>query len=124
MMIFSVTGNLGADAEVREINQRKAITFRMCSTSKRGDKDESTWVSVLYRDAPNLLPYLKKGVRVFVSGEGRVSTYTKDGQTHVDVSVFAHSIDLCGGKHEQVEQPQIQKNDRLFPDNNDNEFPF
>lgn len=122
MMITNVVGNLGKEAKSREANERKYITFNMCSTSWKGGKKESTWVTVFYRDAPNLLPRLTKGAKVSVWGELKISTPEKDGQKYVDVVVYADYIELCDGKQEQVEQPQIQKNDRLFPDND--EFPF
>lgn len=123
-MITNVVGNLGKEAKSREANERKYITFNMCSTSWRGGKKESTWLTVFYRDAPNLLPRLTKGAKVSVWGELKTKTTEKDGQKYVDFVVYADYIELCDGKQEQVEQPQIQKNDRLFPDNNDNEFPF
>lgn len=101
MIQVNVIGNLGADAQVKELGGKQYITFRMASTTKRNDRDETTWISVMYRYSENLLPYMTKGTQVFVSGEGRVGTYTnRDGITLVDVSIWANIVQLVGKKDE------------------------
>lgn len=120
MIIVCITGNLGADAELREIDGRKYISFRLCSTEKRNGKDYPTWVTVRYRDNPNLLPYLKKGTSLLVNGEMRITTANE--KTYHDV--FANIVTFYGGKpHTQAQDnaPQPVKNPQMFPDD---ELPF
>lgn len=102
MLQLNIIGHLGTDAVEKEINGKKYISLRVASTAKRGGKDVTTWVSVMYYFNDKLLPYLRKGVQVFASGEMSVSTYTnKDGVTNVDVSLWANVLQLVG----KVERP-------------------
>lgn len=101
MIQLNVLGNLGADAEAKEINGKKRITFRVASNRKRNGVDVTIWVSVLadYEYHKNLLPYLKKGQNVFVSGDGDFNLYQRnDGNFAMDVSIaFPNILQLAGG---------------------------
>lgn len=98
MIQLNILGNLGADAERKELNGKVYIGMRVASTRKRNQQEVTTWVSVLAGYNERLLPYLVKGQSVFVSGEGDISTYQKrDGGTGVDVSLFANVLQLAGG---------------------------
>ena len=95
MIQIICNGNLGADAERKEINGKMYITFRMGVRTRR----DTQWVSVLYRDSEKLMEYLKKGQSVIISGEPSFNTYvSKDGKINIDVSVFANTLDLAGSK--------------------------
>ena len=101
MIQLNVLGNLGADAEVKEINGKKRISFRVASNRKRNGTDITLWVSVLadYEYHKNLLPYLTKGQNVFVSGDGDFNIYQRhDGNFAMDVSImFPNVLQLAGG---------------------------
>ena len=101
MIQLNVLGNLGADAEAKEINGKKRISFRVASNRKRNGVDVTIWVSVLadYEYHKNLLPYLKKGQNVFVSGDGDFNIYQRnDGNFAMDVSImFPNILQLAGG---------------------------
>lgn len=95
MIQIVCNGNLGADAERKEINGKMYITFRMGVRTRK----DTQWVSVLYRDSEKLMEYLKKGQSVIISGEPSFNTYvSKDGKINIDVSVFANTLDLAGSK--------------------------
>lgn len=104
MLQVQVIGNLGADAEMKEINGKQYSAFRVAATSR----NETTWVSILYNYRENLHKYLIKGQQVFVQGEGRVNLYTSknDGKTSADLSVLASMLQLCGSK--TADQSPIQ----------------
>lgn len=107
MLQFTIIGNLGADAELKEINGKQYSAFRVAATSR----NETTWVSVLYNYHENLHQYLTKGQQVFVQGDGRLNVYTsKDGKTSADLSVFASALQLCGSKADSkpAEQSPVQ----------------
>ena len=107
MLQVQVIGNLGADAEVKEINGKQYSAFRVAATSR----NETTWVSILYSYRENLHKYLIKGQQVFVQGEGRVKLYTSKNseKTSLDFSVLADKLQLCGSKADKaVEQSPIQ----------------
>ena len=107
MLQVQIIGNLGADAEVKEINGKQYSAFRVAATSR----NETTWVSILYSYRENLHKYLIKGQQVFVQGEGRVKLYTSKNseKTSLDFSVLADKLQLCGSKADKaVEQSPIQ----------------
>lgn len=105
-MQLQIIGNLGADAVEKEINGKKYISMRVASTTKKGQQERTTWVSIMYYFNERLLPYLKKGTQVFASGEMNVGTYTnRDGVTQVDVSLWANVLQLVGGKAGTDTQP-------------------
>lgn len=133
MIQITITGNLGADAERKQINDRMYIAFRM---AVKGRRDTTTWVSVLYRDSDKLMQYLKKGQSVLIIGEPSFNLYTnKEQRTALDVSVFANTLELTGAKDTaQVSTKPVQENpsERLQTGNNgkvsaqpvENDLPF
>ena len=70
MLQFTIIGNLGADAEIKEWDGKKYSTFRIASTKRTKEKEETTWVSVSYFYNENFHPLLVKGQKVYVYGEG------------------------------------------------------
>ena len=107
MLQVQVIGNLGADAEMKEINGKQYSAFRVAATSR----NETTWVSILYNYHENLHKYLIKGQQVFVQGDGRVNLYTSksDGKTSADLSVLASMLQLCGSKTADQSPIQAQR---------------
>lgn len=94
MVIITTTGNLGADAEAKQINGKTYISMNL---GCRIRKDATLWVSVLTSYNDKLMPYLKKGQAVMISGEADIKSFTRrDGDAGVDVSVFAYSLQLVG----------------------------
>lgn len=102
MILASVIGNLGRDAEVKHIGDKDYISFSVASTEKQGEQEQTTWVSVLAGNNPNLLPFLKKGQQVFVSGRLKAGIYQSNNSFGIDLSVFAQTLQLCGGKKEET----------------------
>lgn len=106
MLQITVIGNIGANAEIKEINGRQFSAFRVASTSRRGGQEETTWVSVLSFYSEKLHPFLVKGQQVYVIGDGRISTFTKrDNTTSYDISIMADKLQLCGSKQPAQQQP-------------------
>ena len=107
MLQVQIIGNLGADAEMKEINGKQYSAFRVAATSR----NETTWVSILYSYRENLHKYLIKGQQVFVQGDGRVNLYTSksDGKTSADLSVLASMLQLCGSKTADQSPIQAQR---------------
>ncbi len=101
MILASVIGNLGRDAEVKHIGDKDYISFSVASTEKQGEQEQTTWVSVLAGNNPNLLPFLKKGQQVFVSGRLKAGIYQSNNSFGIDLSVFAQTLQLCGYKKEE-----------------------
>lgn len=108
MLQLNLLGNLGRDAEVKTINDKQFLSFSVASTEKQGETETTTWVSVLCSHNPNLLPFLKKGQQVFVSGRMKAGIYQSQQNFGIDISVFAQTLQLCGGKREESQQQTPQ----------------
>lgn len=109
MIRIEMIGNLGADAELKDNNGRKFVSFRLAHTDKwknsqTGQDNVSTlWAScAINGDAHNLLPYLKKGVKVFVRGSVQLNMYSspKTHQMECGLNIAVWEIELCGGQRE------------------------
>ena len=101
MLIIQSIGNLGRDAEVKTINDRQYLSFSVASTEKRNNEEQTTWLSILYPYQESLLPFLKKGQQVYVSGRLKAGIYQNQQSFGIDLSVFATTLQLCGSKREE-----------------------
>lgn len=118
MIKVEIIGNLGADAQLQEKKGNRFVSFRVANTDKWVDKStgqviESTqWIScTLNGDGGALLPYLKRGAKVFVRGNAQFVIFSsaKTRQMEVGVNLFVREIELCGGQRENqqtAQQPQ------------------
>ena len=115
MIKVEIIGNLGADAQLQEKNGNRFVAFRVANTDKWVDKStgqviESTqWIScTLNGDGGALLPYLKRGTKVFVRGNAQFVIFSsaKTRQMEVGVNLFVREIELCGSAKENQQQPQ------------------
>jgi len=108
--VFSFTGTVGRDAEVRYAPSGLAVmSFTVANNIGFGDKQHTLWIQVTLfgkRAEGQLQNYLKKGQQVFVSGELTQREYqAKDGTTKTSLDLNANIIDLIGKKNE-ANQPQ------------------
>ncbi len=108
--VFSFTGTVGRDAEVRYAPSGLAVlSFTVANNIGFGDKQQTLWIQVTLfgkRAEGQLQNYLKKGQQVFVSGELTQREYqAKDGTTKTSLDLNANIIDLIGKKTE-ASQPQ------------------
>ena len=93
----SISGNLTRDAELKT---EKVLKFIVAVRDRRKVGDE-------WQDVPNFIdcvvfgnratglqPYLKKGVKVCVSGSLRQDKWQKDGETRTAIQVVANDVEL------------------------------
>lgn len=119
MIKVEIIGNLGADAQLQLVNGNKFVSFRVANTDKWTDKttgeitSSTQWISCsLNGEGGALLPYLKKGTKVFVRGNAQFIIYSsaKSHKMEVGVNLFVREIELCGGVAEQeTAKPEEQK---------------
>ena len=92
---ITVSGNVGADPEIRMVNDTKVANLSVAVnegyTNKQGEKVEKThWYRLEAWDGSNgkglvssvIEPYVKKGITVFAQGFPIIEEYEKDGVTH------------------------------------------
>ena len=91
---ITVSGNVGADPEIRDVNGTKVANLSVAVnegyTNKQGEKVEKThWYRLEAWDGSNgkglvtnvIEPYAKKGTTVFAQGFPIIEEYEKDGVT-------------------------------------------
>lgn len=98
-------GNLGQDAEVKEVNGKFAVKFSVAINEKfmkQGVQvDKTTWINcTLWRDKADRLKiaeYLKRGTQVFIEAKPDIKAYNnKDGEAHIDFSANVINLELLG----------------------------
>ncbi len=110
--VFSFTGTVGRDCEVRYLPSGQAVlNVTVANNIGFGDKQQTLWIRCALwgkRAEGSLKDYLKKGQQVFVSGELSQSEYrAQDGSTKTSLELNANIIDLVGKRNES-NQPQQQ----------------
>lgn len=114
MNIFTFTGNLGNDCEVKYATSGTAIcNFSVAVKSGYGDKQKTNWVrcSLIGKRAEGQLPsYLLKGTQVAISGELELQEWEGQNGKGAALSVVVGNIDLIGGNQQgqQVQQQQAR----------------
>jgi len=134
--IFTFTGTVGRDCEVRYLQSGHAgLSVTVANNIGFGDKQKTLWIRCALfgkRAEGNLKDYLKKGQQVFVSGELRTNEYqANDGTTKTSLELVCNVLDLVGGKNTQsrdenragATNTESQGNDEDH-DNFDSEIPF
>lgn len=129
MFKVEAIGNIGADAEVRDSNGNKFISFRIAHSEKyqKGDGtevDRTQWIDVVMSNAESkILPYLKQGVKVFVRGHASLRVYSspKERKMLAGIQINALEVELCGGISDDVprelinpETSEVLRTNRLY----------
>lgn len=122
MLQLNIIGNLGADAEVKDFNGRKAVCFNVAHTDRWTDENDqkhesTTWVSCIWNgEGGNLLSYLKRGTTVFLSGpiSTRVYSSPKEHRMVAGLNLRVDHIELVGGKVDEVPSELINEDGLIF----------
>ena len=105
MNVWTFTGRLGADGELRTTQSgEKVLGFRVANDVGFGERKTTQWVdcSIWGRRAESLAPHLTKGKGVVISGEVTLREYEKrDGTRGAQMSVRVAEIDFMGGGREE-----------------------
>jgi len=105
MIKLQIIGHLGKDAEVREVNGKKVISFNVAHSERFKDsagnlQSKTQWVSCSYwTDSTGVLPYLIKGKLVYVEGTPSVDAYMSSAQNQPAASLNLRvlRVELLGG---------------------------
>lgn len=115
MLKCEIIGNIGADAEIKDVQGNKFVSFRVAHSSKfkdaqGNDREETTWVDVTLNNVESkVIPFLKQGVKVFVRGNASLRVYSspKLRQMLAGLRISATEIELCGGTSDEVPRQLI-----------------
>lgn len=124
MIKIIATGNIGKDAELKQIGGNNYACFSIAITEKVKGESRTTWVDVVkYDKEGKLTPYLKKGVRVQVIGKPTTSGYTnKNGDVVTSITIWANELEFQGGvKKEEGNSGGL---DNIPQDDDSDNLPF
>ena len=106
MNVFCFTGNLGSDAEVKQVSGSSVANFSVAVKSGYGKYENTIWINCALwgkRAEGGLIQYLKKGQNVAVHGELSVREYDKkDGSKGYSLEVNVSDVTLTGGRSENA----------------------
>jgi len=129
MINITASGNVGKDAEVRNLNGFNCLIFSIASTKKVKGESVTQWVNckIWGERAEKLKPYILKGTSLVVNGEGSVNAYTKqDGSVEGNININVTDFQFMG-KAEAKQEPVQQYNSapaKVTPPSDDLDLPF
>ena len=134
MIITSLTGRIGKDAEVKEFDNGKIITFPVAVDdsykNKEGTKIERTiWVDCIINvpanGSTNRAQYLKKGCLVWVQGKPSASAYVKDNEAKASLRLYVSACENQTWPQKEGEQSQPVNNvSEIFMQGPSDDLPF
>lgn len=128
MNVWTFTGRLGADAELRSTQSgEKVLSFRVANDVGYGDRKTTQWAECTLwgKRGEAISQFLAKGTQVCVSGELAMKEFQKrDGSTGYGLSVRVNDVTLLGGKQDSGGQPKAQQSPKPRHDDLDDEIPF
>lgn len=109
MLIATLVGNVGADAQKKSADGRNFTTFRVAHnddwTDQSGQRHSSTmWVDCVLNDHPKVADYIKAGTMVAVTGTIKTRVYSseKDRCMKAGIQISVRTIELLGGSADEV----------------------
>lgn len=101
MNVWTFTGRLGADAELRTTQGgEKVLSFRVANDVGFGERKTTQWAecSLWGRRGEAIAQYLTKGKQVCVSGELTLREFQKrDGSAGFGLAVRVNEVEFSGG---------------------------
>lgn len=115
MLKIQLIGNIGKDAEIRKAGNMSAIGFNIATSKKVKGENVTTWVKctkwVNEGGSLAVADYLKKGTKVYVSGEAGVEVYEGKGS----LTCRVNEIEFCGGGEQSGAGPVKQHDTVDYP---------
>lgn len=126
MASICFVGALGRDSEIKATPNAMLLKFTVASNTGWKDKKVTTWLNCTLwgRQAESLEQYLKKGTKVFISGEFEARDYEKkDGSKGVSLDVRVDRIELLGGR-DKTDNPTASEGFAPADDDGSDSIPF
>ena len=112
MLTANLIGNLGGNAEIKAVDGREFVTFRVAHNESTRNVDGTRVERVQWVDCtmscdggrPAILPYLVAGASVYVVGSliTRVYSSAKDRCYKAGLTIRVQRIELLGGRSDVV----------------------
>lgn len=101
-------GNLGGDAEIKDVNGTSVANFSIATserfTDKSGEKQEKTeWhnCNMWGKPVEAIGQYLLKGTKLCVLGSLQTRKWEKDGETRKSTEIKVYKVVLLGEKKQR-----------------------
>lgn len=116
--IFTASGNVGSDMEVRMTPNGKAIgAFSLPVKSGWGENEKVSWVSckMFGERAQKLAPHITKGTKLTITGSFVMDEWEKDGVKHSRPAILVNDFEFGGsaqqsqGQQGGYNQQQVQR---------------
>lgn len=110
-MKIEIIGFLGNDAEIKEFNGKRYISFNVAASDRHKDANgtvvsRTTWISCLKLGEGTLATYLKKGTQVFIRGDLSTKIFTNANGAQVGINCHVRELQLLsGGSKTQTDEP-------------------
>ena len=121
MQLYSLIGNLGADAKIVDNNGKPFISFNVADTDRWKDEggnihESTTWVQCTLNGSAaenKVFEYLKAGTKVFVMGRMRTRVYSSEKERRMvaGVNLYVMQVELVGGSSDEVPRKLIDPKD-------------
>ncbi len=118
MLNVTFVGNLGADAEMNDVEGTPVVNFRV-AVKTAFDKDaDPEWVQCAMwgSRAEKVVKFLEKGKQVLVSGTLSTREYEHKGEARYSLDVRVNELELLGGGSKSDEKDTDRKNGRKNDD--------
>jgi single-strand DNA-binding protein len=122
MQLITISGNCGKDAELRTVRDSQVLSFNVGVKNGFGKDAGSVWYrcSLWGKAAEVFAGSLKKGTKVFISGELTHDEYEGKPQFNVRVG----SIDTAPRSEAGLSQVHSQNQHTTFDDDLSDDCPF
>ena len=102
MLVIETCGFLGNDAEIKEFNGKRYISFNVAASDRHKDANgtavsRTMWVSCLKLGDGALATYLKKGTQVFIRGDLSTKIFTNANGAQVGINCHVRELQLLSG---------------------------
>jgi single-strand DNA-binding protein len=127
-----LSGNLGADAELRYTKSGNPVVSFSLAVNERTQQSDGTWGDytnwpdcVMFgKRAEALSPWLRKGTKISLTGRIHTRSYQRDGQNVKRWEVRVEDVELMQHKREQQAPTETQAQPTAEPSIYDSDIPF
>ena len=115
MIAAVVSGNLGKDAELKNVDGTAVVSFSVASRRYANGAEQTDWVSVSFwgKRAEAVSKFLTKGKSVACRGNVWVREYTHNNEKRYSLECRADDVELLGGNGGAKEESSSTKGDGI-----------